>query len=77
MYGNVWEWCSDYYDRNYYQVSPVYNPQGPTTGTSRVLRGGSWWDDSPFCRSANRDFYLPTYRDYEVGFRVVCEIASP
>ena len=77
LYGNVWEWCSDYYDRNYYGMSPTYNPQGPTTGTSRVLRGGSWWDDSPFCRSANRDFYLPTYRDYEVGFRVVCEIASP
>jgi formylglycine-generating enzyme required for sulfatase activity len=77
MYGNVWEWCSDHYDRNYYRMSPSYNPQGPTTGTSRVLRGGSWWDDSPFCRSANRDFYLPTYRDYEVGFRVVCDVAAP
>ena len=77
LYGNVWEWCSDYYDRKYYAMSPVSNPQGPTTGTSRVLRGGSWWDAAPFCRSANRDFYLPTYRDYEVGFRVVCEIASP
>ena len=54
MSGNVWEWCTDWYDAGYYSVSPSLNPKGPSSGTSRVLRGGSWINVEDDCRVAAR-----------------------
>ena len=42
MWGNVWEYCSDFYDENYFKASPLEDPKGPVTGTNHVRRGGSW-----------------------------------
>jgi len=71
MHGNVWEWCQDWYDENYYSNSPGVDPEGPNTGTARVLRGGSWYGYPRRCRSAVRSRNGPGYRYVDLGFRVV------
>jgi formylglycine-generating enzyme required for sulfatase activity len=71
MHGNVWEWCSDWYDTDYYKTSPRRDPAGPAEGTSRVLRGGSWDCFGQRCRSAWRNGTEPTNRYAYLGFRVV------
>lgn len=73
MHGNVWEWCQDYYDRDYYSQSPAKNPVGPATGSSRVLRGGSWGSQAADCRSACRYDFPEDATDANVGFRVVLD----
>jgi serine/threonine-protein kinase len=67
--GNVWEWVNDWYDENYYGISPESNPQGPNTGEHKVMRGGSW-DFSPFdSRPDNRHANHPGVQLNTVGFR--------
>jgi len=73
MNGNVWEWVSDFYSKDYYQTAALINPEGPASGTKRVVRGGSWADDETQLwsyRRANRD---PNDRTDRLGFRVVVE----
>jgi len=70
MSGNVWEWVNDWYSSTYYGSSPSTNPAGPATGTERVVRGGSWTDQSMDLRSSYRGSIMPGYTYMSVGFRV-------
>ena len=69
-HGNVWEWCSDWYDNDYYATSPESDPPGATTGSHRVLRGGGWNSVAANCRAAHRSADGPTYRNTGSGFRL-------
>ena len=68
MYGNVREWCQDWYGE--YSPGEVTDPQGPERGTERVERGGAWYQDASDCRSASRSASTSDYRYYFLGLRL-------
>jgi formylglycine-generating enzyme required for sulfatase activity len=73
MSGNVQEWCSDIYDKSYYKNSPAKDPKGAKSGSSCVLRGGSWFMNVAFCRLSNRNFNFPQSRYNDIGFRLAMD----
>jgi len=70
MLGNVWEWVNDWWYPGYYSVSPAVNPQGPSIGPGRVLRGGSWYEISNMSRTSARLHITEIYAGIYLGFRV-------
>ena len=68
MHGNVLEWCQDWFDA--YPSGAVTDPTGATTGSLRGFRGGSWNFDAEFCRSANRNFIAPSFRNGDISLRL-------
>jgi formylglycine-generating enzyme required for sulfatase activity len=72
--GNVWEWCADWFDAEYYSHSPKVNPAGPATGLTRVTRGGSFLCHDSYCnryRNSARSSNTPDSSTANAGFRTV------
>jgi formylglycine-generating enzyme required for sulfatase activity len=72
--GNVFEWCLDFFES--YRGKERVNPTGPTQGTQRVYRGGSWKSRASNLRASARHYNQPDYFSNDVGFRVICECAG-
>jgi formylglycine-generating enzyme required for sulfatase activity len=74
MCENVHEWCSDWFDADYYALSPERDPRGPETGTRRASRGGSWRHHIKNSHCHTRSSIPPQFQYADYGFRVACEI---
>jgi len=85
LVGNVWEWCHDYYQADYYAHSPQRDPTGPATGQFRVLRGGCWNSKPDQCQTAYRYYETAAFSDAcfakdlrgQIGFRCVKRAVTP
>ncbi|MFT3784392.1 MAG: formylglycine-generating enzyme family protein [Nibricoccus sp.] len=75
MTGNVWEWCSDHYQKHAYAAGRITDPTGPTKGESYVTRGGAWGDNTELLRPAARNCVGPDVANQGLGFR--CVILTP
>jgi formylglycine-generating enzyme required for sulfatase activity len=73
--GNVWEWCQDWFDPDYYLTSPPADPPGPAQGEKKILRGGSWGANVSYSRSSVRIAFPPGQKNFYFGFRIVREPA--
>ena len=73
MCDNVHEWCSDWYDANYYSMSPDRNPRGPESGTRKASRGGSWRHHIKVSRCSARSSIPPEFQYADYGFRFACD----
>jgi formylglycine-generating enzyme required for sulfatase activity len=73
---NVHEWCSDWYDPNYYAVSPERNPRGPESTKRKSSRGGSWRHHIKVARCSARSSIPPDFQYADYGFRVACDVSS-
>ena len=72
MSGNMYEWCNDWYGS--YSSSQQTNPTGPTSGSNRVLRGGSWYNGATYCRVSNRIYNSVTFRFNNSGMRLALTV---